>query len=247
MTIRIATWNLDHASNGSRPVEEQLKVIYRYNPDLVVLTETCDRVDLADKGYVCRVSSPNKYRKNYSAIWSKWPIVEEVATCDPVLTTSVRVQCPLGDLIIVGTILTWHGYKGQDGKSKKWDEHDKEILKQGEDWERIQRAHKGIPMIVAGDFNQARDGEGTYHSKDGIRLLNEQLERCGLISLTDENFFLNRKLKIDPRTGRHRSNIDHVCVSKDRFQTLAVGAWDHFSDDVELSDHNGVFADLLPV
>lgn len=104
MTFRIATWNLDHGSRNNRPIQAQKEQINIINADVLILTETCNDVDLS----------------------------------------------------------------GPDGSSGVWIEHHREIAKQGDDWQRIQQLVRGIPFIVAGDFNQARDGRGQYHSSQSL-------------------------------------------------------------------------------
>ena len=212
---------------------------------MMVLTETCTKVDLSCIGYEGRASAPNKYGKNYSAIWSKWPMGEVFDTYDAQTATCAMVTGPLGPMVIYGTILTYRGDRGPDGDSGSWAEHHKEILRQGEDWLRIQSLAEGIPLIVAGDFNQSRDGSSWYRSPQGIVLLDDQLARNNLTSLTDEDFGANVKLQADPKKGYCRHNIDHVCVTQGRFHVEQVGAWDHFTAGGELSDHNGVFVELV--
>ena len=244
MTFRIATWNLDHASRSNRPIQAQKEQINKIGADVLILTETCSDVELSDLYASSASSNPNRYQKHYSAIWSHWPLLQRFETYDDETATCVRVESPFGDLLIYGTILTYAGDKGPEGSSGHWIEHHNEIAKQGEDWTRIQKLTQGIPFIVAGDFNQARDGRGQYHSSKSIELLNSQLQRNSLACLTDEDFGENGKLRPDPRKGYCRHNIDHICVTKGAFQIEKVGAWDHFTDIQELSDHNGVFVDL---
>ena len=244
--MRVATWNLDHASH-SRPVTGQLDRILEINPDIIVLTETYAKVDLASVGYEVLASDLNKYGKNYSAIWSKWPIEQAISTYDPETATCAKVGAPHSSVIVYGTILTWRMDKGLDGKSRQWEEHHKEIVKQGEDWFRIQNEFPGLAFIVAGDFNQTRGDSSAYRSLEGVRLLDEELSRNMLDCLTEEDFGAAGKLKPDPRKGRVRHNIDHICVTRDAFRVEQVGAWDHFTATQELSDHNGVFVDLVPI
>jgi len=245
MQLRIATWNLDHASKNKSKnvVDEQIDLINKFEPSIIVLTETCPSVDLSGYKYKVHASAPNSYSKNYSAIWTKLPF-DIIDTCDPVTSTCIKAKFPFGDLIVYGTILTYKMDKGPEETSRPWEEHHKEIVKQGGDWYRIQSENPGASFVVAGDFNQSRDGAPWYRSLEGISLLDEQLKRNNLISLTDEDFGANSKIHPDPKKGYYRHNIDHICVTKNRFSVVNVGAWDHFTDSQYLSDHNGVFVDL---
>lgn len=68
--FRVATWNLDHAYNSSRPKQLQIDQILEYKPEIMVLTETCEQVDLAQHGYnVVYPKSKNGYCKYWSSIW----------------------------------------------------------------------------------------------------------------------------------------------------------------------------------
>jgi hypothetical protein len=156
-----------------------------------------------------------------------------------------QIETPEGNLIVYGTIIPYHGYKGPTGESRKWVEHEKSIVEYGNDWKAIQDKYAGIPFIVAGDFNQTRDGSGVYCSPNGIKLLNEQLDRNKLTCITDEDFGMHNKFMPDPKKdGRYRHNVDHICVSRLRFAVEHVGVWDHFTEVNYLSDHSGVFAEL---
>lgn len=245
MKIRLATWNLDHASNGSRPIQAQIEAITNVGANILVLTETCESVNLSALYPYYEASTTNKYGKNYSAIWSRWPVVQRIRTYDDETAVCTLLDTPIGNLLIYGTILTYHADKGSQGTSRKWEEHNKEITRQGDDWYRLQSLTKDVPMIVAGDFNQTRDGSGKYCSPNGIQLLDEQLNRNSLFCVTDEDFGKNGKLRPDPIKGCYRHNIDHICITKNQFDIERVGAWDHFVGSHELSDHNGVFVDLV--
>lgn len=243
--LRIATWNLDHAYNGNRPVQRQIEAIVKVTPDILVLTETCDQVDLSSHGYSAVYAQPNEYKKYCSSIWSRLPITRQHETSDSERTVCAQISTPLGDMLVYGTIITYHGDKGPSQKSLAWAEHYRAIGVQGNDWLRL-RTQFALPLIVAGDFNQTRDGSSrTYGTAHGRGMLTEQLTRSGLVCLTTENFGDAGKLKVDPKKGWPRNNIDHICVTEGLFEIDVVGAWDHFSEDgVYLSDHNGVYADL---
>lgn len=244
-TLRIATWNLDHAYKGNRPVLRQIEAIVKVAPDILVLTETCDQVDLSPYGYHAVYAQPNEYKKYCAAIWSKFPITRQHETGDPEATICAQIATLLGDMLVYGTIITYHGDKGPDKNSAAWVEHYKAIGLQGNDWARL-RAQTSLPLIVAGDFNQTRDGSSrTYGTAHGRDLLTEQLARSGLVCLTTEDFGATGKLRADPLKGWARSNIDHICVAENVYEIGAVGAWDHFAEDgVYLSDHNGVYVDM---
>jgi hypothetical protein len=246
--MRIATWNLDHASNSSRPVPLQIYQIKRFAPDIVVLTETCEDVDLRAEGYQFTLATTkNCHGKHFSTIWSIFPIKKEYSTFDSKTAVCAEIETPIGSIIFYGTIITYHGDQGSDGMSKPWTEHYKAIEAHGEDWFRIlQECTQKVPLVVAGDFNQTRDNSfRSYGTKFGRDLLSRELSRCRLRCLTAEDFGATGKLNPDPSKGWTRNNIDHIFVTDEAFSVLNVGAWDHFTESGRfLSDHNGVYVDL---
>ncbi len=249
--MRIATWNLDHASNSSRPIDAQIAQLRKIDADILVLTETCEQVDLSADGYVSVAPhNKNEYGKYWSTIWSRscWKTPHQIDCYDNETAVCSQITTPLGDLIIYGTIITYHGDKGPQGNSPAWAEHEKAIVCHGDDWRKIQDKYAGIPFFVAGDFNQTRDGSvQTYGTKAGRELLGEELSRNHLTCLTTEDFGGFGKLKVDPSKGWARNNIDHICMTDGAFQKQYVGAWDHFTKSgLYLSDHNGVYVDIEP-
>jgi endonuclease/exonuclease/phosphatase family metal-dependent hydrolase len=247
MQFRVATWNLDHASNKSRPVDRQIDQIHSMDADIWVLSETCDKVDLSQVGY--RSATPerrNKYQNFWTTVWvhPRFSIGKNIRTHDGETVTCIEVETPKGQLTVYGTILTWRDDRGTGGTSDKWVEHHKAINAHGDDWARLQNLHRGTPMIIAGDFNQTRDGSRRYCSVQSIEMLSTQLTRNNLVCVTEEDFGKEGKLGIDPKKGYYRHNIDHICLTPP-LQASCIGVWDHFSREQELSDHNGVFADVV--
>ena len=245
--MRIATWNLDHASNSSRPIDAQIERIRKINADILVLTETCEKVDLRADGYRCATPhKKNKYGKFWSTIWTKWPILNQFDCFDNETAVCASISAPSGEVIVYGTIITWRDDLGPNNTSPPWAEHMKSITEHGADWRVIQEINPGIPFVVAGDFNQTRDGSmRTYGTKACREMLGAELTRSHLTCLTTENFGASGKLSADPSKGWTRNNIDHICMSDKGFKLKYVGAWDHFTESKRyLSDHNGVYIDI---
>ena len=248
--MRIATWNLDHASNSSRPISAQIEQIRKINADVWILTETCEKVDLREDGFSpVTPQHKNVYGKYWSTIWVKngWTINNQISCYDNETAVCAQIQSPSGNRVIVyGTIITWRDDKGPNKTSPPWTEHMKSIIEHSTDWQTIQDLYPNIPFIVAGDFNQTRDGSTRTYGTNACReQLGAELTKNKLSCLTTENFGAAGKLKIDPAKGWARNNIDHICVSNKAFRTEYLGAWDHFTEDGKyLSDHNGVYVDL---
>ncbi|MEO8198636.1 MAG: endonuclease/exonuclease/phosphatase family protein, partial [Thermoanaerobaculia bacterium] len=131
--------------------------------------------------------------------------------------------------------------------SPAWAEHYRAIRDQDLDWGQLLDDSGGaLPLVVAGDFNQTRDGSlKTYGTALGREMLSTALSRNNLTCLTTENFGAREKLQPDPSKGWPRNNIDHICITENAFRVVQVGAWDHFDlSGRYLSDHNGVFVDI---
>lgn len=238
--LRIATWNLDHPKTNSwkkKPaILEQIQII---NADVWILTETNNSaVDLSAENY-CKFSSTEYQDKRlernaYTTIWSKIQTpTQMLKTFDRDTTVCIKVNLQDYALLIYGTIITWHGDRGKDGNAKNWEEHYYSIEQHGNDWEYLTKMNPNCKLIVAGDFNQARDGSGWYGTQKGIDSLTYQLNRSKLVCLTD---------KVKPK---ERHNIDHICASRELQHYCKVGFWDNISDsNVTMSDHNGIFIDM---
>lgn len=257
-SYRVANWNVERPLKPSKKVELAINKIKDINPDLLILTETSDIVDLRQNYFVSQTESyadlPNE---QWAAIWSKWPIEKEITTFDSKRATCALINAPFGKIIVYATIIPYHNAGVLDGgkyeyapqKYKAWQMHKENIILQSADWLQTSGEYPGIPLIVAGDFNQTRDGKkGGYGTIDSRNLLTKALEICNLCCVTDEDFSENGKLKPDPKKGYTRRNIDHICISNflhERFSNISIGAWDHFTDDgTYMTDHNGVYIDF---
>lgn len=188
----------------------------------------------------------NKYGKYWSSIWfnKNTQIIKEIETANDEVAVCAQFETLIGKLIVYGTIIAYKDFLIKEG-SQPWEEHYKSIKWHGEDWFNIISGNPNVPFVVAGDFNQTRDGSNRYSTSEGINLLGTLLEKCNLECVTEENFTETGKLNADPNKGYPRANIDHICISKNFFNSIEVGAWDHFNDERNYtSDHNGVFIDL---
>lgn len=105
--LRIATWNLQHASTNGPSSTLQIARLRTFNPDIIVLTETDDDVDLSLYGYHSACSEKNDYGKYCSVIWSKYPFTEKYQTYETDTAVCAQVDTQLGPLIVYGTIITY--------------------------------------------------------------------------------------------------------------------------------------------
>lgn len=248
--IRIATWNIDRGKSNA-PIQNRIASV---SPELLVLTEASNGIDLSPEYNGLKSEEFERYEGYpWITIWTKWKILEHVATFNVFRTACCLVDSPIGPLIVYGTIIPYHmagvsGNRYPESGKRAWQMHLEDILLQSRDWGKIRSVFPDTPMIVAGDFNQTRDGMGRgYGTSEGRRTLSRELLRNSLKCVTEVDFTSTGHLNEHPLTGKDRRNIDHICVSSDISSQyrLEVGAWDNFIPDGRLiSDHNGVFLDI---
>ena len=114
-----------------------------------------------------------------------------------------------------------------------------ELARQAEEWQELRRIYPGVPMVLAGDFNQARSGRRwSYGTNAGRAALSEALEAAGLRSLTDGDLVASGKIS-EP------SHVEHICVGSEFEMSGEVLAWDRINaNGRQLSDHPTIAADL---
>jgi exonuclease III len=238
--MRIATWNLERPKLGGHEKNSaRLKQIKTINADLWVLTETSSAIALA--GYTSNATPPESgyhaLGENYTTILSRWNVRRTLPTWNPLFSVCVEVESPVGLLLVYGTIITYANDRGPNRTSRRWVEHRKAIEAQANDWLQLRRDHPSRAIVVAGDFNQSRDGSGWYADEASVQLLTNALEAATLHCVTSIDF--RSVFRID------RGNIDHFCVGgplKERCR--ALGTWLGQSNGVRMSDHNGVYVDF---
>ncbi len=250
---KILNWNVEKPRKWSKKTRLAQQKILDYDADIVILTESSKWINL-NTNYPFRLHStpfdrvPDEY---WVSIWSKWKIKTPIKTFAPRRTACGIVETPFGEIIIYGTIIPYHmaGVKGQQyGKVsyKAWEFHEKDLYKQAKDWNNIQNNHPNLPFFVIGDFNQTRYENKGYGTKKVRKILTKQLEKLNLDCITAID--LSDYLLPDPKTGRTRRNIDHICVSTSfvqKIQYYKIGAWNHFDENNNrMSDHNAIFMEF---
>ena len=243
--IRIATWNVERPKpNGWKVPPAQLRRMAEVNADVWVLTEThLDHAPSADHRHAV-FSPPHPERRpaheRWTAIWSRWPL-EPITDPAPHRrgTTAAVVQHPTQPIIVYGTVIAWANEPFHDDGSpaKMWQVHLAEIARQGRDWEQLRGDHPDLPVVVAGDFNQNRDGFEWYGTPLTRQRLGQALDAAGLRCLT----------AMDPAAlGLADGHlIDHICTTPDLAQSARVSCWaSHDGTGQRLSDHPTVAADM---
>jgi hypothetical protein len=237
-SLRIATWNLERPSLRSwKRLPRQLARLREVNADLWVLTETRLGVCPGD-GFEGLHTPPHPQRRpdadeRWVGIWSRWPLIPTGIPPEPSGSVSAVVDRPEGPFVVYGTVLPWANEPGEDGTAGMWEIHHREIVRQGEDWRRIRLRFPDLPIVVAGDFNQDRDGSGWYGSRRGRALLTEALEGADLRVLTGDDMVASGRLA-------RNHLVDHIAVSStwSLGSDVEVSCWEpRDSDGTHLSDH----------
>jgi len=141
-----------------------------------------------------------------------------------------------------GTVLPWANEPGEDGRARMWEVHEREVRRQGAEWRTLLASFPELPLVVAGDFNQDRDGSGWYGTARVRGALTEELAAADLRCVTDRDVVADGLLR-----GTHL--VDHVAVSRDwaAQREARVRCWERTdTDGVRLSDHPTVAVDLAP-
>jgi hypothetical protein len=235
--MRIATWNLERPKlGGLRKNQAIFDRMVEVDADLWILTETSSAIALP--GYAAVASPPDSaYHaagENYTTVLSRWPIRQCLPTWNATLSVCAEVLCPNGACLVYGTIIAYANYKGSDGNSKRWAEHRKSIAAQGHDWLRLRTEYPEHGLIIAGDFNQSRDGSGWYEDAVSVAALTAALDACDVACVTQQNF--------RETYGLDRSTIDHICLGGPlQSRPVQVSAWPGATGTgLRVSDHNGV-------
>lgn len=213
--------------------------------DIWVLTETfTDRPP--GPGFTAAFSPTHPDRRpdpteRWTAIWSRWPIepLDEPAPHRRG-TVAARVETPIGPLIVYGTVVAYaHERWHDDGRpARAWEVHHAEIERQAEEWRQVRRCYPELPVVVAGDFNQGRDGRRWSYGTNAARhALTDGLGAAGLHSLTDIDL-------VETGAITDRGHVEHICISEHLQPAGDVLAWDRTADGIQLSDHPTLAIDL---
>jgi endonuclease/exonuclease/phosphatase family metal-dependent hydrolase len=213
--------------------------------DVWVLTETHVEHAPSDEHTFAAFSPPHPERRpvheRWAAIRSRWPLAP---VADPPAhrrgTVAAVVEAPTGPLLVYGTVIAWANEPTfDDGRpARMWEVHLAEIGRQSDEWRRLRSALPDLPMVVAGDFNQDRDGSGWYGTARTRRRLGEALDLAGLTCVTDMDAEVEGLLP-----SGHL--VDHVCLSPDLVRRSSIRCWPQFDESGQrLSDHPTVVVDL---
>lgn len=248
---KISTWNIERPSPNTKKTGIVIEKILEEDSDIIILTETSNAVDLSSV-YPYLISTESYERtptEQWVTIWSKWQIIEQLKTIDNKRTVCGIVKTPFGKVIIYGTIIPYQmagvsGVRYGNLNFKTWEYHEKDLYNQSKNWSELKNDNHQLPLIVAGDFNQTRFNGIGYGTKKVRGILTQILQELQMTCVTEIDFSKNY-LTTDPRKGKTRNNIDHICISNsllDKLKDYNVGAWNHFTENGQyMSDHNGIY------
>lgn len=198
--------------------------------DVWVLTETHVRHAPSGARAHAAFSPPYPDRRpadeRWVLIWSRIPQEELVVpSAHRRGTLPVRIMTPGGDVIVFGTVIPWAYERSDDAgrPARMWEVHLAEIARQSDDWAVLRERYPDTPLIVAGDFNQHRDGSGRYGTTQTREALTRALDRSGLHCCTSADVIATGWLK-----SSHL--VDHICVSAHLVGRTNVRCWENVDD-----------------
>lgn len=219
--MRIATWNIERLKH-KHEIEQINLILTELEADILVLTESDNRVDLSNYRFCVRTPKPEEFGPNYYAasenrvtICTNYEIVRQHETYDKYTSLCVELKTELGVLIVYGTII---GIFGNRNKNFKTD-----LSQQISDYKNLCR---GKDFCLVGDYNTSF-ADNYYFTKDGRNELNKVFRECSLNLLT-------RDLA---------ECIDHIAISENFLANIAVETTE-WNFEKKFSDHKGVYVDL---
>jgi endonuclease/exonuclease/phosphatase family metal-dependent hydrolase len=239
--MRVATWNLMRPRQGTRRWGELLEHVGRIEADVWVLTETGKDFSPGPQFRLVAESAvaPDRTaRESWVAIWARGT-GSAVPTADPQRTACACIGTAAGGSVVVyGTVLPWLS-------DSRWPERgfrafERALTQQFTDWRQLQRDYFGVPLVVAGDFNQDLAPFHYYGSGRGKRLLGQ--------TLADAELHVATGGPLDPLLGYpRRASIDHICATR-QFRAVRNPVVWPAPERVgkALTDHFGVLVDYVP-
>lgn len=216
--MKIATWNVERPIRTTQ-IEKIEEVLSKLDPDILVLTETNDRINIGDSYSVFHTTElPGDFYKpgeRRASIYSKYPSGGSIATYDPRTALCVKLDTPLGELCVYATVIGVYGNR-HEGFEEGLD-------KQINDFKSISQVDQ---LCIAGDLNMTF-ADNYYFTKSGRNKLLQEFE----------------ELQLQITTANIPHNIDHIVLPAQ----LATRARqpEQFIEAKVLSDHMGVCVSII--
>lgn len=217
--MRIATWNVERLKH-KRELENIKNICNELNANIFILTETDEQINLNYKNifHTEKLSEENyKITERRVSIFTNYNCVKIYQTYDKFTSLCVELETEFGNLLVYGTII---GIRGKQDKNFNSD-----LLKQIENFKILSEKN----ICICGDFNCsfADNYYFTNFARDNL-----------LQTFSD--------LKIELLTKNCAECVDHIAVSKKFLQNRKFN-FSEWNLDKKLSDHKGIFVDLVQV
>lgn len=147
---------------------------------------------------------------------------------------------PLGPVVLYATIIPWaNDPKFDDGPPPRCGKRTERASPgKGAEWQRLRERHPGVPLVVAGDFNQNRDGARWCGTKEVRAQLGAALIAADLTCLTEADAVTVGQLESDHL-------IDHICATSALAPQAGMRCWEKIDQEGRrLSDHPAVAVTL---
>lgn len=214
--MKIATWNLERPTRTSKKLSSIVEILKELDPDIVILTETNDVIDLGQAYHSFHTASlPIGFYKEGErrvSVFTKFPFLNFHNTFRNDTSVCVELKTDFGNLIVYGTVIGIYGNRRADFIA----DLDQQLV----DFDNIAA---GNNFCLAGDLNMSF-GCNTYYTEEGRGKLNDAFERSNLINLT----------------ANIPENIDHIVVSKSFLGGTNISPPYVWNPNKDLSDHIGV-------
>lgn len=219
--MKIATWNIERLKT-KKNLDEIISILNNLEADILVLTETDNRVVLDNYKYVFSTQSLHDVKPGYAptenriAIYTNFELVEEINTYDKYHTKCVKLKTDYGNLNVYGTII---------GIYKKTRPFEENLIYQISD---IYKIPKEENICMVGDYNTSF-ADNYFFREIGRDLLN-----CT---------FINKDIKL--LTENVKKCIDHIAISERFLNNFKIGEIVEWNKEKILSDHKGIFVNLI--
>lgn len=211
----LVLWNLDHARAKTHDAA-RVAAISESDPDIVVLTETHDRMRPEGEGWSPVHSEPRpgcEQGERWVSLWVR-PEVAVTAiidTLDPLRTVAALLDHQGRQLLIYATVMPWRtdgGDEPSDPPRANWSEHRRVIPDQIKEWGELAARYPDASLIVAGDWNtDLTVGTGLTRYPYGLK------EQTAQLVGSAANLGLRIVTSRQPDPGPERDwLIDHVAL-----------------------------------
>lgn len=266
--VRVGTWNVQWATPRSKRAPLVADMLAAPDCDILCVTEGDAGIlpkgghviDAgSDWGYPLPKASPGRRKV---LLWSRWPwtpVFDALQDALPGGRLVVGVtETPVGKVTVVGVCVPWGGAHVNTGRRDRvqWQDH--------LDWlggfERLSYARPRRRTVVLGDFNQRSPRGGKLHSSLQNAFARFQIATTGFVAEASTRLGANGvelsevTLADAPSAHGKAQLIDHIAHSQDlvlrqrtpqRDGTRQVGIFPKEIDGTRLSDHTGVWFDLM--